>query len=81
MQLTRDSRLDCAGGEIRTLTDDDLNVVPLPLGYAGGGDRLCDGTVLAEGHHLCCWAPPLSHRFPLLGRGGGEPQSIWGRVA
>lgn len=27
-----------ADGEIRTLTDEDLNLVPLPLGYVG--DRL-----------------------------------------
>jgi hypothetical protein len=28
-----------ADGEIRTLTDEDLNLVPLPLGYVGDGHK------------------------------------------
>jgi len=30
-----ESRTPGADGEIRTLTDEDLNLVPLPLGYVG----------------------------------------------
>ncbi len=32
---TRNPIEDGADGEIRTLTDEDLNLVPLPLGYVG----------------------------------------------
>ena len=38
-----------ADGEIRTLTDEDLNLVPLPLGYVGDSSQDTDAGLRRSG--------------------------------
>src|SRR4029453_13109699 len=60
----RPLRTTCGGadGEIRTLTDEDLNLVPLPLGYVGDAHKDRDrcrpeNDRPSPGRHLLDWHP------------------------